>query len=137
MHEDEDPLPAGQGAVHRVPTELDLPLLSRDDTTWKEFQGSDSIADSALTGGCTTRYVDDCPDYCTSNKVLRGLTCLNDGNQYWLRCEYNFTCDGSRRPIVRLCLLVRHHTFECVLYNIVFEQYKQTVVVVVLLCWSL
>lgn len=51
MHEDEDPWPAGHGAVCRNPTALDLPLLSRDDTTWKEFQGSDSIAESALTGG--------------------------------------------------------------------------------------
>lgn len=53
MHEDEDPWPAGHGVVSRISAALDLPLLSRDDTTWKEFQGSDSIAESALTGGGT------------------------------------------------------------------------------------
>lgn len=56
MHEGEEPWPAGHGAVPRVPTALDLPLLSRDDATWEEFQGSDGVAESALTGRCMTLF---------------------------------------------------------------------------------
>lgn len=33
----------------QIPSSLNLPLLSRDDATWKEF-GADIMADAALRG---------------------------------------------------------------------------------------
>lgn len=50
MHEEEQITPAvleklGGRAV------LDLPLLSRDDATWTQFNGAEGVAETALRGG--------------------------------------------------------------------------------------
>lgn len=56
MHQDdESPLYDSEASGSR--TVLDLPLLSRDDFTWKQFSGTDNVAESALRGAIRTILV--------------------------------------------------------------------------------
>lgn len=49
MHEDDEaPKPGPESS--RGATIFDLPTLSRDDSTWKQFQGAENIADIAHSG---------------------------------------------------------------------------------------